>query len=520
MANRHWIFGIVMAASLLITASAHAQIKTLIMPGEVIEGHADIEQDCDKCHQKFARGKQRVLCLDCHDDVADDIKAHTGFHGLFDKAREDPCASCHTDHEGRNADIVHLNRNSFDHTLTDYPLLGEHKKAKCASCHESGKKYREAPSGCADCHTDDDVHKGSLGATCGDCHAPTGWKDVTFDHDDTGYPLIGKHLQTACLDCHADQTFQDTPTDCYSCHAKDDAHNGKSGQQCGDCHSPTGWKDTLFDHARDTRFPLEGKHADLTCGDCHSEDPFADQLEIACVSCHQDDDKHKGHFGGTCESCHASDAWDHIIFNHDTDTDYALHGAHKAIECEACHVEPIYEVALNTGCNDCHEDDDPHKGTQGTACQECHSETDWKQDVLFDHGLTGFPLLGAHKEAACEDCHETKVYQDAPSACVDCHRDDDPHEGRFDNGCAACHNPVDWKQWRFDHDTQTDFPLLGAHATVACNDCHRQPLSAHAKLGDRCGDCHRADDVHDGEFGFDCGRCHSPDSFTDVRVIQ
>ena len=520
MASRLWISGIVMVASFLITTAADAQIKTLIMPGDLIQGHADIEQDCDKCHQKFERGKQRVLCLDCHDDIAQDIDAHAGFHGLSDKAREDSCKSCHTDHVGRDADIVHLNKRTFDHTLTDFALLGKHAQAGCEACHKAGVKFRDAPNACADCHADDDVHEGSLGATCGDCHSATGWKDVKFDHADTGYPLIGKHLETSCLDCHADQTFQNTPTTCYGCHAKDDAHDGKSGQECGNCHNPTGWEDTSFDHARDTHFPLEGHHAELACGDCHSDDPFSDQLEIACVSCHQKDDKHEGHFGGKCESCHASDTWDHIVFNHDTDTDYALHGAHSTLECEACHVEPIYEVALGTGCNDCHEDDDPHKGTQGTACQDCHNEIDWKQEVFFDHGLTRFPLLGKHAEAKCEDCHQTQVFRDAPTACVDCHRDDDPHEGRFEDDCAACHNPVDWQQWRFDHDQQTDFPLLGAHATVACNDCHRQPLSAHAKLGQRCGDCHRADDVHDGEFGFDCGRCHSADSFSDVRAIQ
>jgi hypothetical protein len=79
---------------------------------------------------------------------------------------------------------------------------------------------------------------------------------------------------------------------------------------------------------------------------------------------------------------------------------------------------------------------------------------------------------------------------------------------------------VDWLQWQFDHNSQTDFPLEGAHVNVACETCHRQPLSAQVKLGSQCGDCHRTDDVHDGEFGPDCGRCHSAESFRDVRSIQ
>ena len=83
-----------------------AQIETLVMPGKVISGHADLESECSNCHKKFERGKQRELCLDCHDDVAADLKSERGFHGLPGNARTQECASCHTDHEGRDADIL------------------------------------------------------------------------------------------------------------------------------------------------------------------------------------------------------------------------------------------------------------------------------------------------------------------------------------------------------------------------------------------------------------------------------
>jgi hypothetical protein len=112
------------------------------------------------------------------------------------------------------------------------------------------------------------------------------------------------------------------------------------------------------------------------------------------------------------------------------------------------------------------------------------------------------------------------VFRDAPEICIDCHLEDDTHEGRFNEDCASCHNPVDWNEWLFDHGTQTSFALSGAHLEVLCDDCHRQPLAAMEKLNGRCGDCHRSDDVHDGEFGYDCGRCHSADSFSDVEAIQ
>lgn len=499
---------------------AGAQVKTLIMPGEVIAGHAELETDCSLCHEAFDRSKQRALCLDCHEDVAFDVNSVVGFHGLFEDAQQNECAGCHTDHEGREADIVQLDERLFDHDFTNFALLGKHTSTDCDSCHEPESKFRDADAGCYGCHEADNVHHETMGTKCGDCHTPTGWLDVDFDHDATDYPLIGVHLQTSCLDCHEDQTFEYTPTTCFDCHAEDDAHNGKSGQNCQNCHSPTGWDDTSFDHARDTRFSLDGRHGELACNDCHSEDPFSDQLDTTCGSCHLEDDNHDGHFGDDCETCHVTDDWTLVTFDHNVDTDHEIHGAHETLECEACHTEPVFDAELLSGCNSCHEDDDPHLGTQGMQCQDCHNESAWPDDVFFDHDLTQFPLLGLHAEQECDSCHETQVFQDASDSCVDCHREDDPHHGRFEGDCASCHNPVGWDEWRFDHDLQTDFPLSGAHTRVGCESCHRQDLKSMARLGARCGDCHKADDVHDGEFGADCGRCHSAENFRDVRAIQ
>jgi len=513
------VFFVVMF-SLLPADYTHAQIETLVMPGKVIEGHADVETECKSCHVKFERSKQRDLCMDCHEFVAADIIRQSGFHGLSPDAKQKECSHCHTEHEGRDADIVGLDETSFDHEVTDFRLQGKHTEAACADCHEDSKKHREAPSTCYACHEDDNVHGETMGTECADCHTPNAWIEVTFDHDATGYPLIGNHATAACLGCHADQTFKGTPTGCYDCHAKDDAHDGRSGTECGTCHSPTGWLDTSFDHTRDTEFPLTGHHASLTCDDCHSDDPFSDQLETTCYSCHSENDNHEGHFGRGCDTCHGTNEWAQIFFDHDRDTDYDLHGAHTGLECTACHIEPVFEVALLTGCNDCHAEDDPHEGTQGNSCTDCHNETSWKESVFFDHDLTRFPLLGKHAETECLECHESQRFTDAPSDCVSCHADDDRHEGRFADSCGRCHNPVDWKQWRFDHDAMTDFPLVGAHADVACESCHRRSLDMQMQLGNRCSDCHRADDVHNGEFGFDCGRCHSTNSFEEVERIR
>lgn len=510
-----------MVAVFITSQESSAQdIETLVMPGEVIADHADIESECSSCHKMFDKEGQRPLCMDCHEDVAADVSQKTGFHGRHADASVAQCYSCHTEHEGRDANVVLLDEDTFDHAFTDFELLGAHDEAECGDCHDGDKKHRETESECVNCHAEDEPHQDKMGTDCASCHQPIEWLDAKFDHDTTEYALLGKHKEAACMDCHEDRTFPAPPNECFDCHAEDDAHNGRSGNQCASCHNPSDWHDSSFDHVRDTDFDLLGKHAEISCGDCHTENPFEDVMDMACVSCHLEDDEHDAHNGEQCDTCHSNNSWPETKFDHDTDTDYKLLGAHGEIACADCHVEPIFEVALSTTCDSCHAKDDAHEGSLGTVCESCHTEVNWQDPVFFDHDLTSFPLLGVHGENECEDCHTTKVFTDIDSDCAACHKDDDPHRGSFTGRCDACHNPVAWDLWIFDHNVQTDFELDGAHVDVACNDCHRSALNKMKTIEGSCGSCHRADDVHDNEFGADCGRCHSADSFKEVRTLQ
>ena len=520
MNARTLIFVLLLMSGLMTSERAEAQLETLVMPGELITGHADIEKECNSCHVKFERDKQTELCGECHEDIAADIAAKEGFHGRDRNAKRRDCSYCHTDHEGRDANIVPLDEAAFPHKTTDFPLVGNHDGLECTNCHEAGDKHRDAPSECVTCHGEDSPHPQSVGNDCAGCHSPTGWPDVTFDHALTDFALIGSHETTGCLDCHAEHTFVDTPSTCYACHAEDDAHEGRSGQACGNCHQPTNWQDTSFNHARDTSFELTGKHALLVCADCHSDDPFSDEMDTSCFACHSEDDNHDGHMGQGCDTCHVPEGFADVSFDHNTDTNHMLHGAHVSLECEACHLEPVFEKKPLATCGECHEDDDPHSGTQGTSCNDCHNDDAWSENVFFDHDLTRFPLLGKHSDTECTACHEAKVFRDAPEDCQSCHGKDEPHDGRFGEDCALCHTPVDWAKWRFDHETQTRFSLDGAHSAVGCETCHRQSLDVQTTLGRRCRDCHAGDDIHNGEFGSDCGRCHSRESFEEVEQIR
>ena len=185
-------------AGLWLAGPALAQgIESIVSPGKLVQSHAKVDDDCKQCHMKFDRKAQDGLCMTCHKEVGADVRGKTGLHG---KQKPQACRTCHTDHKGRSAAIAEFDKNKFDHTPTDFSLRAKHQKLECAKCHVEGKKFREAPLECNACHRKDDVHKGSLGAKCADCHNENLWKEAKFDHDKTRFALTGKHVETKCAD--------------------------------------------------------------------------------------------------------------------------------------------------------------------------------------------------------------------------------------------------------------------------------------------------------------------------------
>ncbi len=208
-------------------------IELVIMPGDVIKGHADLEVKCEKCHVRFDRDAQPRLCLDCHKDVASDIRDKQGYHG---RLKENTCRKCHTEHKGRDAHIVALDEEAFEHKETDFLLRGSHLKTPCKECHQPDTKHRAAPSDCMSCHRKVDPHRANIGERCGDCHDENNWNNTRFDHSETEYILRDTHEIVFCNQCHIDQRYANTPRDCQGCHREDDKHKGNFVERCESCH--------------------------------------------------------------------------------------------------------------------------------------------------------------------------------------------------------------------------------------------------------------------------------------------
>jgi len=254
-----------------------------------------ITTKCESCHKgHLYKDKTPADCNACH-------KKDDKHKGQF----AEKCEHCHTERDWKVLLFEH------DHD-TKYPLRGKHRTTKCESCHKGHLYKDKTQADCNACHKKDDKHKGQFAEKCEHCHTERDWKVLLFEHDhDTKYPLRGKHRTTACESCHKGRLYQDkTPTACYACHKKDDAHRRRLGTECQDCHSLRDWKLWDFDHDTRTRFKLDGGHKGLDCYACHTE-RMDKKVESSstCVSCHKKDDKHEGSFGPQCDRCHETTLW-------------------------------------------------------------------------------------------------------------------------------------------------------------------------------------------------------------------
>ncbi len=515
---RSFLAVLVVTAAVMAGGHTHAaSLETLLMPGKVVAGHADIEQDCTRCHDRADRARQPTLCMNCHEDVGADVRGQRGFHGRLPAIDRAQCKACHSEHLGRDADIVKLSRPAFDHARTDFALTGAHAASACEACHKPGRKYREAPSSCIDCHRADEPHAGKLGTDCAGCHETATWSQGRFDHGKTRFALRERHAELTCSACHIGNRYAGTPTQCSACHAPDDVHRGGRGPDCGSCHGIVGWKTTRFDHARETGYPLTGAHEPLDCKSCHATANMADPLPRDCVGCHRKADSHATRLGEACDTCHGTSAWQPTTFDHVRDGHFELLGRHAKLGCHACHTGVVAQQKLGTECYACHRIQDAHSGQLGRECQSCHGVERWRASVTFDHELVDFPLVGLHVAVPCHECHATPSYKGAAQDCQGCHEREDKHKGALGKECESCHSPSGWGLWEFDHAKATGFGLSGAHARATCAGCHKQP-AAEVKLSGDCASCHAHDDVHDGQFGRQCQRCHGSVTFKGARM--
>jgi hypothetical protein len=398
--------------------------------------HSDVK--CGDCHRDNVYKDTPKTCVACHRKV-DDQKGHKGLFG-------DKCDACHVTKAWKPS--------VFNHdTDTKYLLKGKHRMTVCKDCH-TGNLYKEKLSQeCYSCHKKDDKHKETLGRNCDSCHSEKSWKESPkFDHAKTQFPLLGKHANADCKDCHKSTLFREAPKDCYSCHQKDDKHRGNLGKNCTECHAEQGWKATegRFQHDK-TQFPLRNAHAKpaVQCAACHKDLQSMRGTPLSCVACHKKDDKHETQLGDRCERCHNDQSWKKTSFDH-ARSRFPLTGRHQIAECKSCHTNWRYRDAPRD-CLACHKKDDKHQQTLGARCENCHNTRAWAL-WSFDHDTrTTYKLEGLHAKVSCDQCHKAPAPAGKDAAplvttCIACHRAKDVHGGGFGQRCELCHQVTGWKK--------------------------------------------------------------------------
>lgn len=249
--------------------------------------HAEFEKRCNLCHRPW-HGVDPLRCVACHTGVRDQVAARSGLHGRLQNP--DACTLCHTDHQGRDADITTTALTDFPHQQVGFSLVHHRQRANdqlftCADCHPT-PDYRFDQTLCKNCHADIDAafmaqHLADFGPDCLACHDGSGAM-TAFDHNAL-FVLDGAHANLECIDCHVNHQFKDIGSDCLTCHAEPEVHRGQFGADCIACHTTTAWSPALLlEHA----FPLDhGSRTESECQVCHP----ANYVTYTCYGCHEHD---------------------------------------------------------------------------------------------------------------------------------------------------------------------------------------------------------------------------------------
>ncbi|MFC2165317.1 hypothetical protein ACFLT2_10015 [Acidobacteriota bacterium] len=158
--------------------SFQEQFTTDDAPDELSLVHSESPglKNCLKCHTDELEVPAKK-CLACHTEIAQRITQSRGYH----QDKNEDCAVCHSEHQGKEGKIVDLDPEDFDHEETGYAFKGAHTKVKnCRNCHrkentfprKKSLSYLMKDTGCLTCHQS--PHPGNQDV-CLSCHSQDNW---------------------------------------------------------------------------------------------------------------------------------------------------------------------------------------------------------------------------------------------------------------------------------------------------------------------------------------------------------
>ncbi len=236
--------------------------------------------------------------------------------------------------------------------------------------------------------------------------------------------------------------------------------------QCIECHvSPVALQAAL------------GEGADISRLLIRAEEVLSTHGRLGCVTCHR----------GMGNTQDVSLAHQGLVPN---PSDYR-EAAKVCLHCHSNLRTDIPEKHIHT----------PHErilrgireGWEVCACSNCHGPVAHGPKPIASHeGLAAY----------CIDCHQAKNVPPERLRCSGCHII--PHDIVLD--CEVCHRST--RTWSNVRLAVHPVELTGAHAELACFDCHKRPNFRGLRYV--CSDCHK----RPHNFGDDnCERCHTTEGW-------
>ena len=325
----------------------------------------------------------------------------------------------------------------------DFPLEGQHLSTPCASCHWNNA-YKGTPNRCYDCHwirRQDDLYRTLLGSECEDCHRPTSWTAVTWNHAARRGSRSTPPTAPSVRHRHQNKVFTGpdrlllVPPGELRVRPEPRPPPPASRRRATPATEGPTRRGTRprFDHS--ASFPLAGMHAAQPCATCHQNNVYKGTPRD-CYGCHRTDDEKAANpnhgaagFPTACDTCHKfSDAAGspRASITH-VDFVPARRRARDA-GLRACHKNNVYNGTARD-CYSCHRTDyqnaqNPNHVAAGfpTACDTCHKFSDPPGAVDLQPRTTSFPLAGTHVTQACNACHKNNVFKGTARDCYSCHR--------------------------------------------------------------------------------------------------
>ncbi len=348
--------------------------KQMVSPGDLSEGHKNLEKNCMQCHSMFF-GTPVEKCVFCHKPAEIGIvttagakikkKTGQGKAAFHQQVSKNSCLSCHADHKGRNI-------GKADRQLSHDLLQGVNMK-QCTVCHKG-------PA--------DNLHvKNSQ--ECSQCHTPDRWRPANLDH--AKYFSFDKDHLADCTSCHQNNNYKEYT--CYGCHnhqqAKVEQEHEKSGinsyQNCILCH-----KNGNIGEAKGMLKLIRDQHASINSatgrGFFQSKEqrkpahgPLNSRSINKCISCHRSPFDNMHQTGNqNCNQCHTTDRWRPATLDH---AKYFRFDKHHGPDCAACHQNNNYREYT---CYRCHEhspgnieEEHREEGIRNYQdCSACHPSAD------------------------------------------------------------------------------------------------------------------------------------------------